>query len=412
MRILLSRLAILIVVVAVVGVAMLTLFAPRPLTVEVARISRGPLEVSVADEGKTRVKALYTVSAPIAGQMRRITLAPGDPVVAGETVLTAIEAQRPRFYDLREITERRALVASAKAKRDLAAANVDRAAAELRFAKSELARTDELVQKGATSDRSAESAELEVQVKQASLIVARNTLAARTAEVAVAEAALLQAPSEAAEADASEPPAGPILAPITGLVLERIKESATVVAPGDPLLRIGAPEQIEVVVDLLSEEAVQVREGAPARIDGWGGARTLNGQVQRIEPYGRLEVSALGIEEQRVDVIIALTDPPTDYARLGHGYRVDVAIRTWYGEDVLRVPVGALFRERNRWAVYSVDDAGRVALRHLRIGHLNEHFAEVLEGIDAGARVILHPSDRVTPGRPVLVQHSDEEQAL
>jgi HlyD family secretion protein len=419
MRMLVSRIVIATLIFAVVVAALAFVFAPNPPAVEVHRVSRGPLEVTVGDEGRTRVKDLFVVSAPIAGQMRRVEIEVGDPVVADETVLTYIEALRPRFFDLREITEHRALVASAKAERDLAVADIERARAELSFAELELKRNKELVDKRAVSSRTLESAELDIRVKQAQLAVARSRAAAKEAQVQVAEAALLQAPPEPAEQAEPEsrqsprtapgkaldtPPAGPVVAPVTGRLLRRIRESESIVEAGEPLFEVGDPSLIEIVVDLVSQDAVKVAVGAAARIDGWGGEQPLNGVVRRVEPYGFTEVSALGIEEQRVDLILDLTDPQAAFARLGHGYRVHAEIRIWYGEAVLRVPIGALFRDRNRWAVYLVLPNGTVALSHLDIGHRNDRFAEVTGGLEPGALVVLHPSDRIQHGAPVLVQ--------
>jgi len=408
MRLLASRTLLTAVAVVLIAAALLFVFRPRPPEVEVHRIQRGPLEVTVADEGRTRVKDLFVVSAPISGQMRRVEIEPGDPVIAGETVLTHIEALRPRFLDLRETTEHRSLVASAEAERDLAAADLERARAQLSFAELELERNRELVEKGAASSRDLESAELDVRVKQAQLVVARNSLVAKEAQVRVAEAALLQAPPAGSDGASGKllesPPAGPILAPVTGRLLRRIRESEVVVQAGEPLFEIGDPSDLEVVVELTSEDAVKVAAGAKAMVHGWGGDEPLGGVVRRVEPYGFTEISALGIEEQRVNVLIDLADPEQAVGRLGHGYRVHADIRVWYAEDVLSVPIGALFRDRNRWAVYRILPNRFVELQPVEIGQRNDRFAEVLKGLEPGALVLLHPSDRIMEGRPVIIR--------
>ena len=170
------------------------------------------------------------------------------------------------------------------------------------------------------------------------------------------------------------------------------------VAAGDPLFELGTTEQLEVLVEMLSEDAVKVRAGAPAVIEGWGGGQVLNGVVRRVEPFGFTKISALGIEEQRVNVIVDFADPRTAWERLGHGYRVDVAIQTWKGDDVLQVPIGALFRKRNQWDAYTVDAMGIVHLQPVAIGHMNNRSAEVLSALSAGDAVILHPSDQIQDG--------------
>lgn len=280
-------------------------------------------------------------SAPVAGVMERVTLDAGDRVVAGETVLTRIEAPRAGFYDLREAAEAKARVTSTEAQRDLAAADVERAEAELK-------RDKELAPRGAVTDRDLESAELDVPVKQAAVEVAKHTLAAKTAEVAVAKAALIapegdeppsglasqgtaDAQPRALEPGIKAPPAMRVLALVTGFLLRKIKESETMVAAGDPLFELGTIAQLEVLVEMLSEDAVKVRAGAPAVMEGWGCAHALKGVVRRVEPFGFTKISALGIEEQRVNVIVDFTDPRTAWERLGHGYGVDVASRPGKG---------------------------------------------------------------------------------
>lgn len=416
MRVPISRLFIGAIFVVFLVVGVLPILAPRPLAVDLHKVVRGPMEVTVSEEGKTRVKELYTVSAAVSGRMERVELDAGDPVVAGKTILTRIEAPQARFHDLREETEMRARVTSAEAQRDLAAADLERAEAEVAFAQSELKRNQELVNKGAASSRTLESAELDVRVKRAALAVARNNLGVKNAELAVAKAALI-APSASGEkaaaiepggdksdrppkADTSlaDPPASSILAPINGVLLRKLRESEITVAANEPLFDLGDPTQLEVLVEMRSEDAAKVYPDAPASFGGWGGNQILHGVVRRVEPYGFTKISALGIEEQRVNVILDFTDPPSAWRQLGHGYRVDASIQVWQANNVLKLPIGAMFRKRNQWAVYGVDTEGVVHLQPVEIGHINNLEAEVTAGLNDHSVVILHPSDRIEEG--------------
>ena len=426
MRVSASRILIGVVFVAFLVMALMPILAPRPLAVDLHRVTRGPMQVSVTEQGKTRVKDLYIVSASISGRMQRVDLDAGEPVVAGKTILTRIEAPEPRFHDLREATEMQARVTSAEAQRDLAAADVERAAAELAFAEAELKRNQDLAKKGVASARTLEAAELDVRVKRAALGVARNNLAAKTAEVAVAKATLI-APAGSSEtgpitrangsgngrasvveASSASPPASPILAPIDGFLFRKIRESEVTVAANEPLFELGDPTKLEVLVEMLSEDAAKVSPGDPASFGEWGGDRVLRGVVRRVEPFGFTKISALGIEEQRVNVILDFTDPLSAWQRLGHGYRVDVSIRVWEAKDVLRLPIGAMFRQRNQWAVYRVDAEGIVHPQPVEIGHINNLEAEVTSGLSDNALVILHPSDRIQKGMKVISRDRDE----
>lgn len=420
MRVSVSRVLLGTVFVAFLVVALLSVLAPRPLAVDLHRVTRGPMHVSVSEQGKTRVKDLYIVSASISGRMQRVDLEAGEPVVAGKTVLTRIKAPQPRFHDLREATEMQARLASAEAQRDLAAADVERAEAELAFAEVELKRNRDLANRGVASARTLEAAELDVRVKRAALVVARNNLAAKIAEVAVVRAMLIAPPASSqtgptTQSDAggnshasivktspADPPASPVVAPISGLLLRKLRESEVTVAAGEPLFELGDPTRLEVLVEMLSEDAAKVSPGAPATFREWGGDQILRGVVRRVEPYGFTKISALGIEEQRVNVILDFTDPPTLWQRLGHGYRVDVSIQVWEGQDVLRLPIGAMFRQRNQWAVYRVDADGVVNLQPVEIGHINSLEAEVTSGLSDNTVVILYPSDQIQEGALVV----------
>jgi HlyD family secretion protein len=385
-------------------VAAVTWFAwPRPIPVDLATVATGPMEVTVDDEAKTRVRHIYTVSAPITGKVLRIskpatdhdiTLHVGDPVIANETIVAVMQPMSPGFLDIRSREELRAAVAAAAAAVRLAEAEVRRIEAMLGFSREELLRARSLAATNAVSAKALDAAELDVATNEAALESAKAQLEFRRSERDMATARLID-PS----ADGSSPGAGccvRIRAPATGRVLKVIQQSEAVVAAGTPLAEIGDPLDLEVVADLLSTDAVQVKVGAPVRIDGWGGP-PLTGRVTRIEPEGFVKISALGIEEQRVRTIIDFVDPPEAWSALGNEFRVIVHVALWNVESVLTVPVAALFRSGDDWAVFREVD-GRARTTVVTIGHRNDRVAEVLSGLSAGDHVVLHPSDRIREG--------------
>jgi len=378
--------------------ALLWLFRPAAVAVDVVTVDRGPLLVSVSDEGETRVRDMYVVSAPVPGLMRRIELEAGDTVVADQTLVARIEPSDPSFLDVRSEAEARASVDAASAARTLAAAQVRRAQAELDFAQAELRRIRELARAHTVSANDLDAAERRARTADAALAEAQAERRVRESEYQLARARLLTPGSNrqrAADCDCLN-----VFSPVSGSVLRIIKESEGVVQSGTPLVEVGNPDDLEVVVDLLSADAVRVQPGQRVIIEAWGGDRPLDGRVERVEPYGFTKVSALGIEEQRVNVIVDITSPRERWPRLGHGYRVEPRIVLWESDDVLRVPLSALFRHEQRWAVFVVED-GRARLRPVEIGQGNGLEAEVVDGLEAGERVVAHPGDRVAPGARV-----------
>ncbi|MFZ2158823.1 MAG: HlyD family efflux transporter periplasmic adaptor subunit [Bradyrhizobium sp.] len=379
---------------------------PRPVAVDLAAVTKGRLAVTVDDEGKTRVRHIYTVSAPIAGKVMRISHPSGghgpsrhvgDIVTADETVVAVMQPMTPGFIDVRSREELEAAVASADAAVKQAEADVRRLQAALDFSRTELQRAQALARTQSISTQALDKAKFEVETSEAALISAKAQLEVRQFTRTSLAARLIDPMNLTA-------PANPaccvqIKAPVTGRVLRIIQDSEAVVQAGTPLIDIGDPADLEVVADLLSTDAVQIKVGAPVRIDGWGGA-PMEGRVVRVDPAGFVKVSALGIEEQRVRTTIDFTDPPETWSRLGHDYRVIVHVTVWNAEDVLSVPVGALFRQGDDWAVFAVKD-GRASPTVVSIGHRNGRMAEVLSGLSAGDRVILHPSDRIRKGVPV-----------
>lgn len=355
-------------IVVVGGLALAWLFRPQPVPVDVAEITTGPIQVTVSDEGETRVKDVFVVSAPLSGLMRRIDLKAGDPVTAQKTIVARIAPSDPNFLDARSQRE--------------ASAAVRRAEAEREFAQAELKRYEQLAGQGVVSANDRDAAQRR----------------ARTATAALEEArARLTAPSVARRRAGPDCDCVDVYSPVSGSVLRVLQESEAVVASGAPLVEIGNPAAMEVVVDLLSTDAVRVEPGQRVLIEAWGGGPPLNGAVRRVEPFGFTKVSALGIEEQRVNVIIDFGDAPERWARLGHGYRVEPRIVLAEAENVLKVPQAALFREQGEWAVF-VDEGGTAVLRKVELGLENGLEAQVVRGLAAGDKVVLQPGGRITAG--------------
>jgi HlyD family secretion protein len=376
------------------AVALLWLFRPAAVAVDLVKVERGPLMVSVSDEGETRVRDMYVVSAPVPGRMRRIDLEAGDPVVADQTVVAQIEPSDPAFLDVRSAAEARATAEAASAGRTYAEAQVRRAQAELEFAQSELQRIRVLAKSHTVSQNDLDSAERRAKTADAALAEARANLQVRQSEYQVARARLMTPASRKGGSDCA---CVSVFSPVSGEVLRILTESEGVVQSGTPLMEVGDPDKLEVVVDLLSADAVRVQPGQRAVIEAWGGPRPLEGAVRRVEPFGFTKVSALGIEEQRVNVVIDIKEPRAQWQRLGHGYRVEPRIVLWEALDVLKVPLSALFRQGPQWAVF-VDKGGRAELRAVEVAHENGLEAEVTSGLKVGERIVLHPGDRVTPG--------------
>jgi HlyD family secretion protein len=386
-------------IVLVTVAALVWLVWPRAVTVDFATVAAGPIEVSVSDEGETRVKDVYVVSAPVPGLMRRISLEAGDEVVAGKTVTARIEPSDPSFLDMRTQAEARAAVQAAEAAQKFAVASVRRAEAELDFAEAERRRYRGLAERDTVSANDLDAAERRARTAAAALEEARASLRVRDSELAQARARLL-APGTARRQRSADCDCVDVFSPVSGRVLRVLQESESVVRSGTPLLEIGNPGAMEIVVDLLSTEAVRVQPGQRVLIEAWGGGDSLNGTVRRVEPFGFTKVSALGIEEQRVNVIIDFTDPPERWQRLGHGYRVEPRIILAAAENALKVPRAALFRDEGGWAVF-VNDSGRATLRRVELGLENGLEAEIRKGLGSGEQIVLQPGDRVSDGTRV-----------
>jgi len=384
-----------------VGVALLGLVAvaavwfawPQPIPVDLATVTKGPMEVTVDDEAKTQVRHVYTVSAPITGKVLRISPPRhvGDEVTVDDTVVAVMQPTAPSFHDARTHEELQAALSAAEAAVTLAEAEVKRIAAVLAYSRTELQRAEKLARTGAISQVALDKARFDVETNEAALASAKAQVEVRSNEQAMISARLGQPYDALTESD----PACCIQlrAPVTGRILKIIQESEGLVQAGAPLVEIGDPLDLRVVADLLSTDAVHIKPGASVHIDGWGGP-SIEGKVTRVDPAGFLKVSALGIEEQRVRTEIDFVDPPEVWSQLGHDYRVIVHVTSWREENTLTVPVATLFRQGDDWAVFIVEN-GRAHTTVVKIGQRNNRMAQVESGLSAGDRVVLHPSDRV-----------------
>jgi HlyD family secretion protein len=379
-----------IVVVLAIVAAVTILMLPKPIAVDLARIRRGPLVVTIADDGRTRIRERYVVSAPLSGRLVRIRHKPGDQVVAHETQLTMIEPADPELLDPRAIAQAEARVKAAEARRSQADPRLESAKAALNHAETELGRLQQLAEKKAASLQELDEQRVIFQQAENAFEAARIEREIAGFELEVAKAALTHGTEEHLSGDWSFP----VTSPISGRVLRVFQESSTIVNAGDRILEVGEPTDLEVEVDVLSRDAVRIREGSRVMLEQWGGGEPLAARVRLIEPSAFTKVSALGIEEQRVNVIIDFVDPPESRPPLGDGYRVEAAIVEWESADVLTVPTGALFRDGESWAVF-VAHGNRAKLVRVDLGHRNDNEAEVLKGLQEGDRVILYPGDRV-----------------
>lgn len=399
MRTLIQRWWLRALVLILLLAALIYAFVPRPVAVDMAPVKRGPMAVSVVDEGETRVRDIYVVSAPIAGRVMRFRGDVGDPVTGGETVLACLLPSAPAILDMRTRAELESAVRAAKAAEALAQADLERLQAEVDFARSEYRRAEELADRGTISEAATDRALKELRTAEAAVLTAQAALSQRRYELETARAALIEPETETAAAERLSPPRRcfDVLAPVSGRILQIYQESEAVVAAGAPLISLGDPADLEIVTDYLSTDAVRIDAGDPVRVEQWGGPVALNGTVVRVEPTGFTKISSLGIEEQRVNVVIALTDPPAAWSRLGHGFRVETRVILWQAPDVLQIPISALFRQGEGWAVYRVAQ-GRAAATKVVPGRMTSDSAQILQGLADGDRVVLHPSDRIAPG--------------
>jgi HlyD family secretion protein len=391
MRITISRVvAVVGLMAAVAGIAWSVM--PRPIPVETAAVTKGLFVASVDEDGKTRVRERYVVAAPLAGRLSRIRLKIGDRIGVDEVVATIAPSPVP-FLDQRSRREAEERLGSAEATLDRTQAATERAKAQADQAKTELDRTRTLVERGASTTQALERAELAMRVADRDLRVA--DFLHHAAEHEINQARALLARYQDGANSASD--AWNVTAPVPGLILRIAQESETIVQPGTPLVEIGDPRDLEIVVDVLSTDAVEIRPGAEVVIEHWGGQGVLAGRVRRVEPAAFTKVSTLGVEEQRVNVLIDISTPPEQWVGLGDAFQVDTRITVFAQEDATIVSTGALFRRGETWNVFVVAD-GRAQDREIKILRRSGRFAAVTAGLMPGERVIVYPSDRIASG--------------
>lgn len=370
---------------ALAGLAMLALL-PAPIPVETAVVTRGPLQVTVAEEGETRVQDRFTVAAPVAGRMLRIALRDGDPVAQDQFIAEIC----PLPLSAREREEQKARVAAAEALQREAEEQVRHAQADYEQARRDRERMERLARDKLVSPQVVEQARIEETTSANEVEAARFRALSAAAEVQVARAGLLAIAAPAGCTDTIVK----VRSPVTGYVLRVLEKGERVVEAGLPLLMLGDPARLEVVVDVLSSEAVRIRPGMPVLLESWGGGQPLRAQVRLVEPYGFTKVSALGVEEQRVNVIADFIDPP---GLLGDGYRVEARIVVWEQDNVLKVPVSSLFRTGEGWSVFVVKE-GRARLRPVAAGHRSDLEVEIVDGLEADEQLIRHPPSQIEDG--------------
>jgi HlyD family secretion protein len=391
-----ARRVVLALVAAGVVAGLVEAWRPKPLPVDLATVMRGAMIVTIDEDGRARVKDRYVVAAPLAGHLARPALRAGDDVAGGD-VLGALQPLASPLLDGRTRAELEARSAQADDVRRQSDAQIARAEAALALAQTTARRAALLASRGAVSRVDEERAALELRALEAEVASARFGARVAAHQVTLARAALgaVGARSDAARIV--------VASPIAGRVLRVHQPSGGPVAPGAPLFELGDPAALEIVVDVLSSDAVAVRPGARVELDRWGGDHVLRGRVRTVEPSAFTRVSALGVEEQRVDVLIDLVEPRARWASLGDGYRVEARIVDWESSDVLRAPASAVFRRGAGWAAFRMEE-GVARLRPLAIGRRNGLEVEVLRGLAPGDRVVAHPSDRVVDGADIVAR--------
>lgn len=388
-----------VLIAAIVVVGLGYAFWPQPVEVDLAKVERGALQVTVDEDGKTRIREKYVVSAPLAGRLLRIDMEAGDPVQAGQTLLATIEPPDPNLLDARTIAQAEARVKAAEAARKKMEPMTEQVRAAQAYAEAELTRA----RKAGNSVSKSELENAEYEYRRASEEQRSMRIQEDIArfELEQAQAALLRTRPREDDTDAAAANgngwAFTIYSPINGSVLRVLQESAAVVTAGTPLLELGDPLDLEAEVDVLSRDAVKIHPGARVLLEHWGGDEPLVGRVRLVEPSGFTKISTLGVEEQRVNVIVDFVDPPAARQSLGDGFRVEARIVIDEADDVLKVPTSALFRVGKESAVFKVVD-GKVLEQIVKIGRQNGLEAEVLAGLAAGDQVVIHPSDQVDDG--------------
>lgn len=384
----LTRIVYYVLVLGVVALIVVA-FLPSPIKVETARVTKGPLRVTVDEEGEARAHDRFVVAAPIAGRLIRLELHDGDPVSLNQVVAVI----NPLPVDQRERAEITARVQTAEALKRSADETVEHARADYEQARRDLRRAEDLLEAGVIPRQSFEQAKNTETISKNELEAAKFKAQAAASEVNVAKAGLIATESEQGGSGRLVT----LRSPVRGRVLRVIEKSERVVTSGTPIITVGDPCKLEVVVDLLSTDAVKVKPGAAMLLENWGGEASIRARVRTVEPSAFTKISALGIEEQRTNVVADFVDPS---GPLGDGYRVEAKIIIWEAEAVLKVPTSALFRHGDGWSVFIIEN-GKAIRHEVEIGHRSQFEAEVLSRIEEGAQVVVHPTNQISDGSRV-----------
>lgn len=379
---------------------------PAAIPVESGQVVRGPLVVTVDEEGMTRVRNRYVVSAPVAGQLQRIDWKAGAPVVAGKTVLATLESSGADFLDARSLAQAEARVRAADAAREAAAAQRERAVSAAKLAAAEFERARQLREQKVASPQEFDLAQMRAETAAQETRAAEFGLRVAAFELEQARALLTRGqPAEGIQSPAELPPLV-VTSPVDGRILRVFQESARVVPAGFALMEVGDPTDLEVRIEVLSRDGVAIRPGARVILERWGGDEPLNARVRLVEPSAFTKISALGVEEQRVYVIADFTDPLEKRPTLGDSYRVEARVVTWEKADALHAPAGALFQRGGQWQTFVIE-GGRATLRAVKTGRSNGVVTEILEGLAEGDPLIVYPGDKVLDGtrvKPLVIE--------
>jgi len=370
-------------------------FWPEATPVTMEEVTRDSLRVTVEEEGETQLRERYVLSAPTTGYLKRVSAEAGDPVQKGE-VLARLAMLPSKVLDASDYAAAEANVQAARAGLQRAREEAQGAQASLRYAKAEYERIQSLHAQGTASQQQLDQAEVEFEKAQTRHQAAEQAVAQAQAELRAAQSRLVAGQSSGGPL----PTRATVRAPSDGTILQVHQKSAGVVQAGVPLLTVGHPDSLEVSVDVLSADAVRITEGTPVELVRWGGEGTLDGRVRVVPPQGQTEVSALGVEEQRVEVLVDVLDSPARRTGLGIGYRVVARFILWAEDDVLQIPQSALFRHDGGWAAFVVRE-GEARRQPVEVGHRSGLQAQILDGLSAGARVVTHPGNDLTDGARV-----------
>lgn len=403
MAITVRRIALWVLGAAALGAGIYVSFREQPVPVDLAQVTSGPMEVTIDASGMTRIRNIFEVSAPVAGTAQRSPVKIGDKVQANVSIVAIIEPGQPVFLDARSRIQAEAAVNEAEAALRLADHKIAAAEASHKYARDQFGRAKTLTESGTLSANALDEARLLFEQAQTALV---STLSERSLRQSTLDRSLAMLIEPGANsADTAKACCIEVIAPVDGSILSVTSLSAHSVTAGAPLVSVGALGDLELVVDLLSSDVVGIRNGATAYVERWGGNKTLLAQVSRVEPTAFTKISALGISEQRVQVVLDFTSPKSDYRDLGDGFRVFIRVVEWQSDDAMQIPISALFRKDGNWMVFRVVDGIAKGIV-IEVGQRNSSVAEVLGGLSVGDSIITHPSDRVAEG--VMTINRDE----